>query len=130
MIPELIDLEVTIDEAIEWLEDEYADYTQSRDFWEHQYNLEKEDGYEDNIQDFVDKIEYYAKRQLMSTMAISALKKSVRMHSTPTDSQNLIDYVEKRLDEAKHGIEDPSRVDELERLITWMLSKKESKNNE
>ena len=129
LIPELDDLEVTIDDAIEWLEEMNADYSSSEFYWENQYFLEKEDGYEDAIEECIDSAAYFAERVMMTRMAITALK-TIKLYSPSDNSQNLIDYVEKRLEYAKNGVEDPSRVDELEKLINWMLSEKEGNNNE
>ena len=77
MIPEkLIDLEVTIDEAIKYLEDEYADYTQSRDYFENEYyKLDKYD-YTNfgKIEEYGNATVEFAKKQMIIKMAISALK--------------------------------------------------------
>lgn len=142
LIPELIDLEVTIDEAIEWLEDEYAGYTQSRKYFEKKYyKLDKYD-YKNfsKIEEYGNATVEFARKQIITRMAITALK-TIQAYAHPADAQvmfenfeterqKLINYTEKRLHEAKSGIKDPSRIDELEKMIEWMLSEKEGNNNE
>ena len=123
------ELKITKEDAVKYFNRLKREYEEDCCIYEVQYRLAKKYNEKAKAEHFKYLAEKTKKEELMYKMAIAALK-TVQMYSTPTDSQNLIDYVEKRLEYAKGGVEDPSRVDELEKLITWMLSEKEGNNNE